>query len=511
MVALSAATSRHIPAVAARPYNWSFFNIHPFSFTGVWNNQTYHAEAWLRLICVNQTTSLARMVVSLHSAPFITVSPEGVHSLVPPELFDNSSSLPQLWFQSIDDDVSVTAGQLTNYDELIKRHEDAAQLIYGALLPAELPFTLRMQGSERVHMVQRQCGPAKHPLFADKSAWLGMMDATTVTAYGDYTDAWATHNSGSSGTAAALNSSSLNSSSSSSGQQMDFRRRGEVLRFLTLQHLQHHRALGFAGSLMVVTRHTAEAIMASRPLRRAMQRQRLVLVLWDLGLEPRASHFMQVPAYNLMRLAAWGSEVHLGFWDLDEYLVLPSHKSISEEIHNGCLSRTLGREPEAIVPTMWVSSNSWNATPELEGWMRAGYWSRAVQDMDYAMWPYTFCDGACKSLVDPTTDLMFQVHQHARPPPRRSLLPISWRCGYLLHFYQLWSRRMPGLMAGMGYKDPPAIPGIPLIMEDILPQSALQRLASMAKLYKEIIASNPSLQLAAEAAAPAEVAVQQRR
>lgn len=70
---------------------------------------------------------------------------------------------------------------------------------------------------------------------------------------------------------------------------------------------------------------------------------------------------------------------------------------------------------------------------------------------------------------------------------------------------------MPGLMAGMGYKDPPAIPGIPLIMEDILPQSALQRLASMAKLYKEIIASNPSLQLAAEAAAPAEVAVQQRR
>jgi hypothetical protein len=91
------------------------------------------------------------------------------------------------------------------------------------------------------------------------------------------------------------------------------------------------------------------------------------------------------------------------------------------------------------------------------------------------------------------------VHQHARPPPRPTLWPISWRCSYLLHFYQLWSRRMPALMSGMGYQSPPAIPGIPLLMEDILPQSALQRLASMAKLYKEIITSNPSLQEGAEA------------
>jgi hypothetical protein len=633
---------------------------------------------------------------------------------VPPELFANSSSLPQLWFQSVDDDVSINATQLTNYDELIKRHEDAAQLIYGAELPAALPFTLRMAGSERVHMVQRHCAPAQHPLFADGSVWLGMMDATTVTGApqlkvheryqagkpppaaatdpsvdaikqavlkafggggssssgstaaagddlsvvtqllaagremeaataathglgssiiaaaamadnqqlmtllakqqlaqataqlssaqaaavaaepavtellqqlaqkqgnadsisvadaakmlelirgeyntqhasssngsssskasatgsissipgadsssssssrnalpqrtllgragmldsrsgnssdvaaaadsqaaatsathggssnfsssgssssstglpdpasqeavyipftpasdgssssskwsslvdpaaplpppppsqaapsGDYTDAWATHHnssgsSSSSSTGADMTSGS-SSSSNSNSLQMDFKRRGEVLRFLTLQHLQHHRSLGFAGSIIVVTRHTAEAIMQSRPLRRAMQRQRLILVLWDLGLEPRASHFMQVPAYNLMRLAAWGSKAHLGFWDLDEYLVLPSHKSISEEIHSGCLSGTLGKEPEAIVPTMWVSSNSWNATPELVGWMRHGYWSRAVQAMDYAMWPYTFCDGACKAMVNPTSDLMFQVSSAA--------------------------------------------------------------------------------------------------
>lgn len=56
---------------------------------------------------------------------------------------------------------------------------------------------------------------------------------------------------------------------------------------------------------------------------------------------------------------------------------------------------------------------------------------------------------------------------------------------------------MPWLMSYMGYKppgSPSAIPGIPLMMDDILPRSTIKRLASMAKLYKEIIASNPSLE-----------------
>lgn len=48
---------------------------------------------------------------------------------------------------------------------------------------------------------------------------------------------------------------------------------------------------------------------------------------------------MQVPAYNLLRLAAWGANATLGFWDLDEYLVLPRHRSIGHEIYgdDGCM------------------------------------------------------------------------------------------------------------------------------------------------------------------------------
>jgi hypothetical protein len=48
---------------------------------------------------------------------------------------------------------------------------------------------------------------------------------------------------------------------------------------------------------------------------------------------------MQVPAYNLLRLAAWGSNSTLALWDLDEYLVLPQHRLITDEIYgeSGCM------------------------------------------------------------------------------------------------------------------------------------------------------------------------------
>jgi hypothetical protein len=46
---------------------------------------------------------------------------------------------------------------------------------------------------------------------------------------------------------------------------------------------------------------------------------------------------MQIPANNLLRLAAWGSSSRLAFWDLDEYLVLPRHQPIQQEMQAGCL------------------------------------------------------------------------------------------------------------------------------------------------------------------------------
>jgi hypothetical protein len=44
--------------------------------------------------------------------------------------------------------------------------------------------------------------------------------------------------------------------------------------------MQHHRQLGFTGSILVVTPHTAAALTESWELRRAMKRRELVLVLW---------------------------------------------------------------------------------------------------------------------------------------------------------------------------------------------------------------------------------------
>lgn len=214
--------------------------------------------------------------------------------------------------------------------------------------------------------------------------------------------------------------------------------------------------------------------------------------------------------------------------------------------HNA-LAGTLEAGPEAIVPSMWARANGWDSSPELRGWLRHGSWPRAVQGMDYVMWPYSFCDGSCKALVDPNSDMHFQVralpqpvlhasaqqgwhavthtcmrglrrlpqvHQHVRPPPRTAVWPLSWRCGYVLHFYRLWSLRTPALMAGMGYADTPdkkALPGVPLLLEDVLPPSTIARLAHAARLYAHMLALNPSLsQAGADAARGGEPAADSR-
>lgn len=732
LVASSLCTVAGQPAPqVARAHTWAFFNIQRFSFFGYWNNQTYHADVWLRNICHNSITNTLRMTVFIHEAPYIATSPGGVHSITPAGFLDDNGTLPDIWFESDNRAVSVTATTLTKYDQLIRLQQDATALVLAAELPADVPFTVRMEGSERVHQLPRHCSPKQHPLFADRSVWLGIVDGTTIanttaqhsrlmfnvpsprsgdnstdssetaddhsissevmselaallgaleassspaSTVADNTDS----STGSDSTSTDINSTALNSniavivaeleklqqlqqrkmlasssrdmygtmltsrhtkvlasgvsdrsfgvnstssirsssSTATKGQSIavqqtggnmdgsvssshakidaaqaavvaavhaeaghtspiampslgsqsatmqnaatsgttssvtddsfsgstgspaafrfglapamddppadvagtkhrrssyyrnssnswnrsaavvDFDRKGAIKRFLALQHLAHHRALGFSGSIMVVMPHTAEQLLQSRALRRAVQRQRLVLILWDEGLEPRASHFMQVPAYNLLRLAAWGSDVALGFWDLDEYLVLPNHKGVSHEVFDGCLSHTLALQPEAVIHSVWARSQSWNSSAELVGWMQYGHWSTALQSMHYAMWPYTFCDGACKSIVKPNSDLLFQVHQHARPPPKSALEPHDWRCGYILHFYRLWSERVPLLMQHMGYSaDAGGIPGIPYLelIADVVPKSQIERLARTAKVYADMVSSNPSL------------------
>uniref|UniRef100_A0A383WNA3 Uncharacterized protein n=1 Tax=Tetradesmus obliquus TaxID=3088 RepID=A0A383WNA3_TETOB len=216
---------------------------------------------------------------------------------------------------------------------------------------------------------------------------------------------------------------------------------------------------------MVVTPLAAAALMRSRAIRRAVLRRDLVLVLWEEGLEPRASHFMQIPANNLLRLAAWGSSINLAFWNLDEYLVLPQHRNIQLGVQSGCLQVTLSAVPEVIIPSTWVSAPSWASSAEMHGWLAHGHCAAAVRAMGYVSWNYAYCSVVCKVLVDPNTDMMFQVHGHARTPrdtsPSKEVLRS---CAYLLHFYRLWRLREPEL-----FKKVASNQGVPLLMDEVLP------------------------------------------
>jgi hypothetical protein len=65
--------------------------------------------------------------------------------------------------------------------------------------------------------------------------------------------------------------------------------------------------------------------------------------------------------------------------------------------------------PEAIIPSTWVSAPSWTAGPEWHGWLTHGSWAAAVQTMRYETWNYAYCSGVCKVLLDPNSDMLFQV------------------------------------------------------------------------------------------------------
>lgn len=652
---------------------WSFFGIQSYVFVGRWGNATFAASAWLRVVCRADGDRDMRALVTLNAAPFAHVSPEGVHTLTPVELLGDEGTLPVLYFTSADGSGrTIEAAQLINYDGLVRGHEDGHAMLLGAVLP-QSALQLRMEGSERVHALPRGCGPASHPLFADGTAWTGVIDATpvqpspgtrldaahaaalravrppppakppangaldvagdgtttlrmpdidglirllgdaparaqlvaTLSAYSTEEDAAADASIGAAddgtdaesqleaadllsafmatlkntevmtalknaeggigagapgGAAAVLPSSvagrrmlsrnvrqgdsSSNGNSNNDGvytpfvpgsirrppaaasahlgrapapaaqsdvvaaqpapRRLDPSRRGDALRLLLAAHLGHHRALGFAGALVVVTRHTADMLLESPTLRRAVRARRLVLVLWESGLEPRASHFMQVPAYNLLSLAAWGSGARLLMTDLDEFLVLPQHRSIGDELRpGGCLAQALAESLEAIIPNMWVAATPGGAppagvgqeeAPELEAWLKLGSLRGALAQLRYAMWPYTYCDGACKALIDPNAALLFQVHQFARPPPRPAVSPVNWRCAYMLHFFRLWSARTPSLMESMGYAGGPSfVAGMPLMLEDVLPPHALAAMRHRAELYAQLLATQPTL------------------
>jgi hypothetical protein len=82
--------------------------------------------------------------------------------------------------------------------------------------------------------------------------------------------------------------------------------------------------------------------------------------------------------------------------------------------------------PEAIIPSTWVSAPSWTTGPELDGWLAQGSWAAAVQAMDYLTWNYAYCSGVCKVLIDPNSDMLFQVRLNYTG---RCTATVAWYAG----------------------------------------------------------------------------------
>ena len=55
-------------------------------------------------------------------------------------------------------------------------------------------------------------------------------------------------------------------------------------------------------------------------------------LLQDFSIDPTKEISIQIPAQNLVSMAMHGSRNVIGVWDVDEYLVLPSHKPIMHEV-----------------------------------------------------------------------------------------------------------------------------------------------------------------------------------
>lgn len=164
---------------SVKPVTWAHFSIQPFGFVGSWHEQMYQATVFLRVVCHTDKTRIIRMVVSLHAAPTIQGNKDNpAHSETPAWYLtapaDSSGNLPRVWFQG-PDNITVNASAYDWEYHARKMKEAITGLIASAELPVDVPFAIRMQGSERVHHVQQSCSPRQHQLFTDQEVWLGVV------------------------------------------------------------------------------------------------------------------------------------------------------------------------------------------------------------------------------------------------------------------------------------------------------------------------------------------------
>ena len=78
--------------------------------------------------------------------------------------------------------------------------------------------------------------------------------------------------------------------------------------------------------------------------------------------------------------------------------------------------------------------------------------------------PYTFCSGACKSIIDPGAEANFQVHEFVRDRSYAvATQPAPRACAHLLHFHRLFAPRAPKFLAGAPVRLPTANISAPLV------------------------------------------------
>jgi hypothetical protein len=159
------------------------------------------------------------------------------------------------------------------------------------------------------------------------------------------------------------------------------------------------------------------------------------------------THMLQLLASNLLKASMAGSNTTLGLWGLDEYLVLPRHRSISYEVNHGCLTQL--HDPtiqEARLPcTLALPLDDLPDGPDILEWRKYGSFESAIRSMRYTAQPVKACCShmLCKAaLVSANSDFDIHMHRHVRPlPDVQDRSSTDQGCAYVHNFYRLWRCR----------------------------------------------------------------------
>lgn len=379
-----------------------------YQFIGTWNDEVYQASIWVRYACAQDPNNReVRLVVTLNTAPEMHRNPTDSHAVLNPKL-GARGQLPYIRYSSsTPGSIRFTDIKLAAWDKLVRTGWQTAAFWGKGTISANESYILSMENSERVyHVPKDMCTYPDHRVFPENSVYLG------------------TH------------------------EKLLDRPEG-VLEFVYLQQVYHHVKLGFDGMLWVVRPQMADQLLASKEVREVVRQRKLILIVWEYGVVEKVKAFMQVPAYNILRLAMYGSKGStLAFWDPDEYLMLPRGKSIKEEVKSGCLQQVFTEEAEVVIPLAWArpSAGAFTEDAEYKEWMKRGSVPKAIREMNYTINPGRHCNWGvfCKAMITPDSDFTFHVHQLHRSGAieesgETKFVPHT--CAYIAHFYQMWHKR----------------------------------------------------------------------